>query len=90
MAILKLVQPLLGSQPLANVLQYRIISITEWSISFQRAIAYLSLMYFGYVMWYYLVYQLYLHPINQLPGPPPDHWAPFLGHLRIAGSKNVM
>ncbi|KAI8089267.1 cytochrome P450 [Halteromyces radiatus] len=41
-----------------------------------------------YTIGKYFVYRLYLHPANQLPGPPPD-LIPFVGHFRQLLSKDA-
>ncbi|KAI9264985.1 cytochrome P450 [Phascolomyces articulosus] len=37
--------------------------------------------YISYAISKYIVYRLYLHPLNKIPGPPVD-WIPLMGNLR--------
>lgn len=36
----------------------------------------------AYAVSRYIIYQLYLNPVNKLPGPPVDRWVPFAGNMR--------
>jgi hypothetical protein len=55
----------------------------------QALIRYLIRLTLVYIAGKYFVYRLFLHPANQLPGPPPDLLVPFLGNFRQLLSKDV-
>ncbi|KAI8369593.1 cytochrome P450 [Radiomyces spectabilis] len=37
--------------------------------------------YSTYILYRYIIYRLYLHPVNRIPGPSVD-WIPFMGNMK--------
>ncbi|CAO3631482.1 unnamed protein product [Cunninghamella blakesleeana] len=77
-----LMQSSAGRKQLLNLIMTQG-SILVKTPAFKRAVIRLVLkLTLAYIVAKYFVYRLFLHPANQLPGPPPDLFAPFLGNIR--------